>query len=89
MNGSPIVREISESEIRNYESDGIVCLRGLFSEDWVVSMRDAAEESMKNPGELHAELSDATVPIFTLMLVPLALGVFCGGLARAKRAQAS
>jgi len=58
MNDPPIVRDISESEIRTYESDGIVCLRGLYSEDWVVSMREAAEASLNKPGELHAELAE-------------------------------
>jgi hypothetical protein len=58
MSSSPINREISESEIRTYESEGIVCLRGFFSEGWVVSMREAAEASMAYPGELHAELAE-------------------------------
>ena len=58
MNGPPIVRDISGSEIRSYESDGIVCLRGLYSKDWVVAMREAAEASLNAPGELHAELAE-------------------------------
>lgn len=51
------IREITETEIRTYEQDGIVCLRGLFSSEWVELLQLAAEQSLQAPGELHAELA--------------------------------
>lgn len=52
-----LTRDITEDEIKTYEADGIVCLRGFFSPDWVEIMREAAEHSLKHPGDLHAELA--------------------------------
>jgi ectoine hydroxylase-related dioxygenase (phytanoyl-CoA dioxygenase family) len=52
------IRALTEAEISTFETDGIVCLRGLFSADWVDRMRAAAESGMSNPGALHAELAD-------------------------------
>ena len=51
-------RPITEAEIRTFEEDGIVCLRDMFSADWVKKMQEAAEVSMAIPGDLHAELSE-------------------------------
>ena len=52
------IRPITPEEIRTYQKDGIVCLRQVFSTDWVNRMRDAAEECMAAPGDLHAELAN-------------------------------
>lgn len=52
------VRDISKEEISTYEQDGIVCLRNMFSPDWVELLREAAETSMQDPGQLHAELAE-------------------------------
>jgi len=29
----------------------------MFADEWIESMREAAEDSLANPGELHAELA--------------------------------
>ena len=58
MQMEELLRPITEQEIRTFEEDGIVCLRQMFSPDWVEKMRAAAEVSMERPGELHAELSE-------------------------------
>ena len=58
MKTEQLVRSITEEEIRTFEEDGIVCLRQMFSPEWVEKMRAAAEVSMERPGELHAELSE-------------------------------
>ena len=50
-------REITEEEINSYNEDGIVCLRGLFAQEWVEILRNAADFSMQNPGELSIELA--------------------------------
>ncbi len=41
-------------ECAAYERDGVVCLRGVFSPDWVGYLADAVEEAMASPGP-HAE----------------------------------
>lgn len=58
MNQSNPIRDITESEIATYKQDGVVCLRGLVSSEWVSRLREAAERSMQQPGELHAELAE-------------------------------
>ena len=52
------LRSITEQEIATYDEDGIVCLRQMFSPDWVHRMNEAAEVSMAAPGDLHAELAE-------------------------------
>ena len=46
MNRSPL-RPITEDEIRTYEEDGVVCLRGLFDDDWIKRMHDASVTHME------------------------------------------
>lgn len=58
MTAQPTQRKITEQEIATFEKDGIVCLRGLFDPVCVDSLRQAAEDSMQNPGELFAELAE-------------------------------
>lgn len=50
-------QSIGPGDVRRYEQDGIVCLRDVFSAEWIKALRDAAERSMSDPGELHAELA--------------------------------
>jgi ectoine hydroxylase-related dioxygenase (phytanoyl-CoA dioxygenase family) len=57
MTRSPLVRDITTDEIERFDTDGIVCLRGLFSEPWINAMREAAEVGLGTPGKLHAELA--------------------------------
>lgn len=52
------MRKIMKEEINTYREDGVVCLRQAFNQEWVELLREAAEESMQDPGELHAELSE-------------------------------
>jgi ectoine hydroxylase-related dioxygenase (phytanoyl-CoA dioxygenase family) len=49
---------IGPEQIETYRRDGVVVLRGVIDPDWVVRLREAAEEGMAHPGELGAELSD-------------------------------
>ena len=58
MKESSYLRDITPEEIKTYEEDGVVCLRQLFSPDWVEALRTAAEVSLNQPGELHAELAE-------------------------------
>lgn len=53
----PILREITDEEVRRYQEDGVVLLKQLFNKEWVARLRNLAEEDMQSPGRLHQELS--------------------------------
>ncbi len=46
MNRHPM-RPVTEADVRAYEEDGVVCLRGLFDHDWVKRMHDASTRFMQ------------------------------------------
>lgn len=50
-------RELTSDEIKRYDVDGVVCIRGAISPEWVESLRLAAQESLNKPSEMHAELA--------------------------------
>lgn len=50
-------RPLSEAEIRTYEEDGIVLLKGMFDTEWVERLRALVDEDMANPGKLCQELT--------------------------------
>lgn len=53
------MRNVTDEEIKTYQEDGIVCLRGMFDADEVESLRDAAEQSMAaEPTDLVMEIAD-------------------------------
>ncbi|MBL8664229.1 MAG: phytanoyl-CoA dioxygenase family protein [Candidatus Odyssella sp.] len=43
MSGTPAAVEIADRDIRAYETDGVVCLRGLFGRDWIDRMYAATD----------------------------------------------
>jgi hypothetical protein len=47
MNRSPL-RKIREEDIQAYETDGAVCLRGMFDQDWVQRMHAASVQAVKD-----------------------------------------
>ena len=53
------VRPITDQEIATYERDGVVCLRGLFDDAWVETMREAAEFSLTHPSEMAIEMAES------------------------------
>ena len=44
------MHEITKTDIATYRSDGIVCLRNMFPEDWLDRLRGAVEVAMAAPG---------------------------------------
>ena len=56
MNRAP-VRSITEDEMATYRDDGIVCLRGMFDDDWVEHLRDCVEADLKSPGSLCKDVT--------------------------------
>jgi ectoine hydroxylase-related dioxygenase (phytanoyl-CoA dioxygenase family) len=58
MNERPL-REITGAEIRSYEDDGVVYLRGMFDRDWIERLAHAVVRSMSSPG---GRVREATKP---------------------------
>jgi|TARA_R110002072_G_scaffold272718_1_gene432902 ectoine hydroxylase-related dioxygenase (phytanoyl-CoA dioxygenase family) len=42
-------RAVTDEEIRTFQEDGVVCLRGFFDQDWVTRLRDLIAEDMAAP----------------------------------------
>ncbi|PYN74891.1 MAG: phytanoyl-CoA dioxygenase [Candidatus Rokuibacteriota bacterium] len=61
MNADPL-REISEEDVRRYEEDGVVLLKGMFDEAWRKHLSEQIEVDIANPGPLHAELEGGGQP---------------------------
>ncbi|MEX1107947.1 MAG: phytanoyl-CoA dioxygenase family protein [Dongiaceae bacterium] len=57
MNRS-MIRPISEDEIRAFEEDGVVCLRGVFDPDWVARMQEAVDRTLSRPSQWGADLNE-------------------------------
>ncbi len=53
-----LLRPIKQSEIDDYQRDGVVCLRGLFSPDWIETMRAAFDEAKVKHGPLAQSYGD-------------------------------
>jgi len=45
---------VSAAERETYERDGVVCLRGRFSQQWLDFVAEAIDQAMAQPGP-HAE----------------------------------
>lgn len=52
-------RAITPEEIETYQRDGIVCLRGLFSPEWVEFLRDRIEHAKINPSKMAKNVNEA------------------------------
>ena len=56
MNRHPL-QPITDEEVRAFEEDGLVVLRGLFDNDWVELLRSAAEDCPTHDAGLEEELA--------------------------------
>ena len=56
------MRSLTEDEIRTYEEDGVVHVRGAFDSKWVEDLRQYTDEVMHTPGDLSHDLSGAEDP---------------------------
>ena len=45
-----VTRPLTSEELRTYDRDGVVCLRGVLSEAWIAELRRALDEVLANPG---------------------------------------
>jgi ectoine hydroxylase-related dioxygenase (phytanoyl-CoA dioxygenase family) len=57
--------QIAETVVRNFQTEGVVVLRGVFA-DWVETLRAGAEEVMRNPSALERTYrpQDGSAPFF-------------------------
>lgn len=53
-----INRAITNEEKRAYDHDGVVCLRGILSDEWVERLRAATESVLNNPSASGRTLGD-------------------------------
>ncbi|MCR9212930.1 MAG: phytanoyl-CoA dioxygenase family protein [Proteobacteria bacterium] len=55
-------RDITEAEIKTFEEDGVVCLRGFFDKYWVDHLRDLIDQDIANPSGMvkSIDAEDAT-----------------------------
>jgi ectoine hydroxylase-related dioxygenase (phytanoyl-CoA dioxygenase family) len=60
MNRAPL-RPITEDEIRAYDEDGVVCIRGQFDADWTDHMLAACLSDMESPAARQLTSDDKTV----------------------------
>src|SRR5690606_41765981 len=49
------VENITEEDIKRYDTDGAICLRGLFDEDWVERMRQAVGKYLNRSRKFTVE----------------------------------
>lgn len=56
LNRRPL-REITDSEIATFESDGVVCLRQVLDWDWIERMRGAVDRIMASPSDRGTDLN--------------------------------
>lgn len=52
---SRLLRPIGDDEVEAFRNDGVVCLRGAFSRDWIERLSAATEEILAQPTQRHIE----------------------------------
>ncbi len=49
---------VTEQDVRTYESDGVVCIRGAVSPEWIEKLRLAVDDAMEHPSELATDYAN-------------------------------
>lgn len=57
---------VTDNDIRTYETDGIVCVRGAFGREWIELLAAGVEKNIAQPGPLHTVQQTANDPGFFL-----------------------
>jgi len=55
------MRPLTADEIETYRRDGVVCLRGVLSPEWVNVLKDAVDDAERRYGALTAEAASASM----------------------------
>ena len=53
---------ISEQITRAFESDGVICLRGVFSEQWISDLAQGVAENFEHPGPYSTQYTPSGQP---------------------------
>ena len=53
-----LLNDITEEQIRDYETDGAVCIRGQFDQEWIDRMLAAALDHADNPSGKRGIVED-------------------------------
>jgi len=53
---------ITLQEIEDFEKDGVVCLRGLFSTNWLTRLAEGVEKNFNDPGPFNTVYTDSDSP---------------------------
>ncbi|MEM8987465.1 MAG: phytanoyl-CoA dioxygenase family protein [Pseudomonadota bacterium] len=58
------IAALTESQVEEYEHNGVVCLRNVIPMDWIELLRMATEEAMRRPGPNAETYGDTDPPLF-------------------------
>ena len=53
MMNSPSYNIVDDSAVQQYERDGVVCLRGVFEQNWIEKLRAGVSKNFATPGDFH------------------------------------
>lgn len=56
---------IDPTLVQQYQEDGVICLRDVFSQDWVAKLRAAVDKAMQKPSGLSMSKNDPEDGIFS------------------------
>ena len=59
-----LIHPINEEQVRQYEEDGVVCIRGQFDQDWIDRILAASVSYINNPCRPKYKLEDDDDPGF-------------------------
>ncbi len=49
------LRKVNKTERDEYQTNGVVCLKDMFNEDWIIRLKDAFELAIETPGPYSEE----------------------------------
>ena len=55
---------ITEQHILNFQEDGAICLRGVFSQKWIDLLRKGIESNRLHPSEMTRRPQEGRTPLF-------------------------
>ena len=61
MNRRPL-RAVTDDELRAFEADGVVCVRGMFDDAWIAFMRSAVDYMLAHPTAVGMNLNTPDIP---------------------------
>ena len=59
------IRDVTEDEIRAFEADGCVAVRGVYQPDWIELLKEGVAEAMRTKGFYSRRMEEAGAVFFT------------------------